>query len=64
MDILVVNAALLKNRHRKGRKLLDTHKTYINTCNNKTYSYKAGLISPPRLQEHTCLSCVRDDMLN
>ena len=45
MDILVVNAALSKNGHGKGRKRLVTHKIYIN--NNKTYSYKAGLISPP-----------------
>ena len=53
MDILAVNAALLKKRHGKGRKWLVTHKIYIN--NNKTYSYKAGLISPPRLQEQTKL---------
>ena len=53
MDILVVNAALSKNRHGKGWKWLITHKIYIN--NNKTYSYKASLISPPRLQEHTKL---------
>ena len=54
MDILVVNEALSKNRHWKGRKWLVKHKIYINN-NNKTYSYKAGLISPPRLQEHTKL---------
>ena len=53
MDILVFNAVLSKNRHGKGRKWLVTHNIYKN--NNKTYSYKAGLISPPRLQEHTKL---------
>ena len=50
---LVDNAALWKNHHGKGRKWLVRHKIYIN--NNKIYSYKAGLISPPCLQQHTKL---------
>ena len=35
MDIIVVNATLLKNHHRKAQKWLVTHKIYMNKAKTK-----------------------------
>ena len=45
--------SIVEKLPQEGSKMDGLYKIYIN--NNKTYSYKAGLISSPWLQEHTKL---------
>ena len=50
MGIWLTNAAQPRNHGGKGRKWVVTHSRYDN--NKEIDNYRAGLTSPPRLQQH------------